>query len=153
MSRRRAAASVLVKAAGSAVFPFVLQKLTEPDVPDAAEIDRELADELSEIADEMRKDREQESGSESESGAAGSQGPAYRYRVRYEEISDDPCQFCLDLLRELESFPVEEQQEAVPVFTEGIGALEAGAEMEDVKEVWSESDVLKEAMKELGVEI
>ena len=150
MSRRRAA-SVLAKAAGSAVFPFVLQKFTEPDVPDPAEIDRELADELSEIADEMRKDREQESGSES--GAAGSQGPAYRYRVRYEEISDDPCQFCLDLLRQLESFPVEEQQEAVPLFTEGIGALEAGAEMEDVKEVWSESDVLKEAMKDLGVEI
>ena len=128
-----------------------MQKFTEPDVPDPAEIDRELADELSEIADEMRKDREQES--ESESGAAGSQGPAYRYRVRYEEISDDPCQFCLDLLRQLESFPVEEQQEAVPLFTEGIGALEAGAEMEDVKEVWSESDVLKEAMKDLGVEI
>ena len=118
---------------GSAVF-LCLQKLTEPDVPDAAEIDRELADELSEIADEMREDREQESGSESGSGAAGSQGPAYRYRVRYEEISDDPCQFCLDLLRELESFPVEEQQEAVPVFTEGIGALKAGAEMEDVKD-------------------
>ena len=39
------------------------------------------------------------------------------------------------------------------MFTEGIGALEAGAEMEDVKEVWSESGVLKEAMKDLGVEI
>jgi len=54
------------------------------------------------------------------------------------------------VLRGLEGRGVEEQLEAVPVFSEGLGALKAGAGIESVKGMWKESEVLKDVVKEVS---
>jgi len=148
MSRRRAA-SVLAKAAGSAVFPFVLQKLTEPDVPDPAEIDRELADELSEIADEMRMDKGKEpryieaGRRRGEREREGEEVGGYTGATKsFEEQSD--ASYCLECL-------ASHAAEAYAMIDEAKRLTESGEGLNDesIDRVWRAVKCLKEMKPDL----
>jgi len=112
-----------------------------------AEITRELGDKYGEIAEEMKEERrksEEVVGEKAESGVS----PARAYR-RELESRGNACGICLQMLRRLEEKPPEMQAMGVPQIAEAEGASRSGADVDELKEIMSRSDVLKKILLEM----
>jgi len=74
------------------------------------------------------------------------------YRNKLMMSKEEPCGLCIRILEKLSERPLDEQMDAVPYVAEAEGASEAGGDIEQLKEIMSESDVLREIIKEVLVE-
>lgn len=112
-----------------------------------AEIDRELAEKYGEVAENMREERGR-SKKVVEKKAESGVSPATAYR-RELESRGDACGICLNMLRRLEEKSLEMQAMGVPQVAEAEGASRSGADVDELKDIMSRSDVLKEILLEM----
>lgn len=115
-----------------------------------AEIDRELAEKYGEVAEKMGEERSRSEKIVKEKAESGV-SPAKAYRKELESRGD-ACGICLEMLRRLEEKPLELQAMGVPKIAEAEGANRSGADVGELKDIMSKSDVLKKILLEMKEE-
>lgn len=111
--------------------------------PTDAKISEGLAEKYGKIADEMR-----ERGGPPKPESKPEVNPAEVYRKRLES-GDSPCGICIEMLKRMEDLPLNEQVEGVTAVGEAEGAARAGADVDELKRIMKENDVLRNVLVNL----
>jgi len=112
-------------------------------------ITENLVEKYGEIAEDMKEGKERSE--EVVEGSPEGTSPATAYR-RELESRGNPCGICLEMLRRLDEKPLELQAIGVPQIAEAEGASRSGAYVDELKDIMSKSDVLKNVLLEMKEE-